>query len=76
MVANGNYARLNTLGTVTDGTSEQRQLALLNGKPVVAFSIVRSVGANMVDVEKGVDAKLRTAGKHFACRCQSYKNSQ
>ncbi len=58
MVTNGNYARLNTLGTVTDGTTEQRQLALLNGRPVVVFSIVRSVGANMVDVENGVDAKL------------------
>ncbi len=58
MVANGHFARLNTLGTVTDGTTEQRQLALLNGKPVVVFSIVRSVGSNMVDVEKGVDAKL------------------
>ena len=63
MVAGGNYARLNTLGTVTDGASEQRQLALLNGKPVVAFSIVRSVGANMVDVEKGVDAKLASLEK-------------
>ncbi len=63
MVAGGNYARLNTLGTVTDGASEQRQLALLNGKPVVAFSIVRSVGANMVDVEKGVDAKLALLAK-------------
>jgi len=63
MVTSGNYARLNTLGTVTDGASEQRQLALLNGKPVVAFSIVRSVGANMVDVEKGVDAKLSSLEK-------------
>ncbi len=60
MVTGGNFARLNTLGTVSDGTSEQRQMALLNGKPVVAFSIVRSVGANMVDVEKGVDAKLKS----------------
>jgi HAE1 family hydrophobic/amphiphilic exporter-1 len=58
MVTNGNFARLNTLGTIQDGTSEQRQSALLNGKPAVAFSIVRSVGANMVGVEKGVDAKL------------------
>jgi hydrophobe/amphiphile efflux-1 (HAE1) family protein len=58
MVANGNFARLNSLGKVTDGTSEQRQMALLNGKPVVAFSIVRSVGANMVGVEQGVDEKL------------------
>jgi hydrophobe/amphiphile efflux-1 (HAE1) family protein len=63
MVAGGNYARLNTLGTIKDGTSEQRQSALLNGKPVVAFSIVRSVGANMVGVEKGVDEKLQVLEK-------------
>ena len=63
MVTGGNFARLNTLGTVQDGTSEQRQSALLNGKPVVAFSIVRSVGANMVGVEKGVDAKLEVLAK-------------
>ena len=63
MVANGNFARLNTLGTITDGTTEQRQLAYLNNKPVVAFSVVRSVGANMVDVENGVDAKLSALEK-------------
>jgi len=63
MLANGTFARLNTLGSVNDGTSEQRQMALLNGKPVVAFAIVRSVGSNMVDVEKGVDEKLKALQK-------------
>jgi hydrophobe/amphiphile efflux-1 (HAE1) family protein len=63
MVTTGNFARLNTLGTVTDGTSEQRQAASLNGKPVVAFSIVRSVGSTMVQVEDGVDAKLKLLEK-------------
>jgi hydrophobic/amphiphilic exporter-1 (mainly G- bacteria), HAE1 family len=63
MVTNGTYARINTLGTVVDGTSEQRQSAILNGKPVVAFSVVRSVGANMVDVEDGVDGKLKILEK-------------
>jgi hydrophobe/amphiphile efflux-1 (HAE1) family protein len=55
---NGHFARLDTLGSVTDGTSEQRQMALLNGKPIVALSIVRSVGSNLVDVENAVDAQL------------------
>lgn len=59
MLPNGKYARLNTLGTVSDGTSEQRQLALLNERPVVAFSVVRSVGSTMADVERAVDAKLK-----------------
>jgi len=63
MVTSGNFARLNTLGTVEDGTTEQRQAALLNGKPVVAFSIVRSVGSTMVQVEDGVDTKLKLMHK-------------
>lgn len=73
MVANGTYARLNTLGTITDGTTEQRQIALLNGKPVVSFSIVRSVGANMVDVEKGVDARLAEMEKTLPADVQIHK---
>lgn len=65
MLANGTYARLNTLGTVTDGSAEQRQAAYLNGKPMVAFSIARSVGSNMVDVETGVDKKLEGIKKRL-----------
>lgn len=63
MLPGGKFARLDTLGSVSDATAEQRQLALLNGKPVVAFSVVRSVGANMVDVEKRVDEKVRQLEK-------------
>jgi hydrophobic/amphiphilic exporter-1 (mainly G- bacteria), HAE1 family len=55
---NGNRVRLDTLGKVLDGSSEERNLAYLNGKPVVAFWILRSNGSNLVDVEKGVDKKL------------------
>lgn len=58
VLPNGKHARLDTLGKVTDGTSEVRQMALLDGKPVVAFSVVRSTGSNIVDVERGVDKKI------------------
>jgi hydrophobic/amphiphilic exporter-1 (mainly G- bacteria), HAE1 family len=58
VLPNGKHARLDTLGTVSDGTSEVRQMALLDGKPVVAFSVVRSTGSNIVDVEKGVDKRI------------------
>jgi hydrophobic/amphiphilic exporter-1 (mainly G- bacteria), HAE1 family len=58
MLPNGKHARLDTLGTVTDGTSEVRQMALLDGKPVVAFSVVRSTGSNIVDVERAVEKKV------------------
>lgn len=63
MLPNGSHARLNTIGTVTDGAAEQRQAAFLNGQPVVAFSVVRSMGSNMVDVEKGVDEKIKLLAK-------------
>lgn len=55
---NGKFARLDTLGTIADATEDQRQLALLDNKPVVSFSVVRSVGANMVDVEERVQKKI------------------
>lgn len=55
---NSNFATLSSLGTVTDGTSERRQSAFLNNRPVVAFSIVRSTGSNLVDVEHRVDQAL------------------
>ena len=57
------WARLDTLGTVEDASSEQRQLALMNNEPVVTFSIVRSSGANMVEVEEGVDHQLEELKK-------------
>lgn len=62
---NGKYARLDTLGRISDGTAEQRQGALLDGAPVVAFSVARSVGANMVDVENAVAGKLKELSKRL-----------
>ncbi|MBM3462613.1 MAG: efflux RND transporter permease subunit [Armatimonadetes bacterium] len=55
---NGGWARLDTLGTVVDDAAEPRQIALLNGKPAVSFSVVRSTGSNLVEVEAAVDKKL------------------
>ncbi len=60
---NGTYARLDTLGTVSDVAAEQRQLAYLNGKPVVAFSVVRSTGSNLVSVESGIHKKIEDLQK-------------
>ncbi|MBX9938025.1 MAG: efflux RND transporter permease subunit [Candidatus Obscuribacterales bacterium] len=65
VLPNGSHARLDTLGTISDGTTELRQMALLNNKPVVAFSVIRSTGSNLVDVEKGVDQKLAELSKNL-----------
>ena len=54
----GRRVRLDQLATVSDTVTEQRSAALLNGKPVVGFEIVRSRGAGEVEVTKGVRAVL------------------
>jgi len=52
------YVALEDVGTIENGWSEPRQRALLNGEPVVAFQVIRSSGANMVSVARGVDQVL------------------
>ena len=49
---------LYTLAQVSDGTTEPRQRALLNGEQVVAFSVVRSTGSSVVDVQQAVEEEL------------------
>jgi multidrug efflux pump subunit AcrB len=63
-LAGGRTVRLDQVATVSDTVAEQRSGALLNGKPVVGFEIVRSRGAGETDVADGVRAalvKLRAA---------------
>lgn len=62
-LANGGTVALGKLGRVEEGTSEPRQRALLDGKPVVAFSVVRSTGSSMVSVEEEVAHELATLEK-------------
>ncbi|GGF84806.1 ABC transporter permease [Azorhizobium oxalatiphilum] len=50
VLSNGRYVRLKDLGTVTDGATEQRVFARLDGKPVVAFGIYRAKGFSDVVV--------------------------
>ena len=59
-LTDGRRVRLNQLATVTDTVAEQRSAALLNGKPVVGFEIVRARGAGEVDVADGVRLALAT----------------
>lgn len=54
----GGTISLSGLARVEDATSEPRQRALLNGQQVVAFSVVRSTGSSVVDVQEEVDAEL------------------
>ncbi|MEL6161062.1 MAG: efflux RND transporter permease subunit [Cyanobacteria bacterium J06623_5] len=49
---------LETLATVSDSFSEVRQVATVNNQPVVSFSIFRSNGSLLVEVEDGVKAAI------------------
>ena len=59
----GSYVPLSTLGEVSYAYAEPRQAARLNGKPVVAFSILRSTGSTLVTVEEGVRAEVEKLKK-------------
>jgi multidrug efflux pump subunit AcrB len=54
----GRRIRLDQVATVSDTVGERRQAALLNGREVVGFEIVRSRGAGEVEVAAGVRAEL------------------
>jgi len=58
----GRSVRLDTIAEVRDQAGEQRSAALLDGRPVIGFEIVRSWGASALDVAKeaqGVVARLQ-----------------
>ncbi len=57
-LGDGRRIRLDQVAHVSDTVAEQRSAALLNGKPVVGFEIVRSRGSSELDVTDGVRAAL------------------
>ena len=59
-LGNGETVPLFNFGEVTDGFEESRQKALLNGEPVVAFSVKRSLGSTLVSVEEAVRAEVES----------------
>ena len=58
VLSDGRRVRLNDIAAVSDTVAEQRSAALLDGRPVVGFEIVRSRGAGEIDVAAGVRAEL------------------
>jgi multidrug efflux pump subunit AcrB len=55
---NHRQARLEDLARIEDGFAEVRGAAMLDGKPVVAFTVMRSMGASVVSVSDGVEAMI------------------
>nr|WP_265468721.1 efflux RND transporter permease subunit [Arenimonas daejeonensis] len=58
-IADGRQVPLSALADVSDGHEERRQVALLDGKPVVAFAITRTRGSSEIEVGAGVEAAVR-----------------
>jgi multidrug efflux pump subunit AcrB len=56
----GRRVRLDQVAEVSDAIAERRSAALHDGKPVVGFEIMRSLGASDVEVANGVDKALAT----------------
>ena len=57
-LSDGRRIRLDQVAKVHDTVTEPRSAALLNGKPVVGFEIVRSRGASEIEVTRDVRATL------------------
>jgi HAE1 family hydrophobic/amphiphilic exporter-1 len=59
ILPNGRTARLGDLAEIEDGTAEVRTAARLDGRPVVAFEILRTRGSSEVSVADGVIARAQ-----------------
>ena len=59
ILSNGRTARLGDVADVEDGTAEVRTAARLDGRPVVAFEILRTRDSSEVRVAEGVMARAR-----------------
>lgn len=56
----GRHVRLDQVANVSDSIAERRSAALFNGKRVVGFEIMRSLGASDVEVGNGVAQALES----------------
>src|SRR6185312_7729241 len=68
--------RLDAIASVRDQPAEQRSVALLDGKPIVGFSVTRSVGASAVGVADATQqAVTRLAAKYPKIQIKEVSNT-
>jgi multidrug efflux pump subunit AcrB len=58
-LGDGRTIRIDDVATVRDTTAEQRSLALMDGRSVVAFEVLRARGASEIEVAESVRAAIR-----------------
>ncbi len=64
-IATGKAVRLDQLGKVIDGPSEERSFALLDGQPVVAFGVYRATGKSDLLAGDGAKAQLAKIAQRY-----------
>ena len=64
-IADGRSVRLDQLGRVSDGASESRSFALLDGQPVVAFGVYRATGESDLVAGDGTKARLAEMAERY-----------
>ncbi len=57
-LSDGRHIRLDQVATVSDTVAEARSAALLDGRPVVGFEVVRALKSGEVEVAQGVRAEI------------------
>jgi len=77
----GRSLRLSALANIHDGAADVSQVALLDGRPVVAFSLSRTRGSSEIEVAKNVRtvvAQLESAhpGVHFQLVTSTVEEAQ
>jgi multidrug efflux pump subunit AcrB len=65
VLSDGRTVRLDTIADIKDQAAERRQLALLDGKPVIGFEVVRAWGASALDVADESRAAVERLSKQY-----------
>jgi multidrug efflux pump subunit AcrB len=65
VLSDGRTVRLDTIADIRDQAAERRQLALLDGKPVIGFEVVRAWGASALDVAEESRAAVDRLSKQY-----------
>ncbi|GAB2504195.1 efflux RND transporter permease subunit [Arenimonas alkanexedens] len=58
VLPDGSQVPLSSLAKITDGHAERRQLAMIDGQPVVSFGVSRTLGSSEIKVGEGIEAAI------------------
>ncbi len=64
-LADGRKVRMDSIAEIKDGSGELRQLALLDGKPVIGFQVLRSWGSGAIEVADGTRKAVKDLQKQY-----------